>query len=171
MYDKNKGESKVKTGERIKGEDLLGKTLEVCEGGMLKVVEDKFPQVGGQYWLVKEIGKVECHRWDEDEMDLFIAKYNRIFPNEKLAKEYAKYLKKKAELSFEPNWGDKNQKKYFFWYNGEDENKWGFDYTLDMHVGNTLYFPSKQCSKILVDKFGIEKLLYFEFGIPMSQEN
>lgn len=160
----------MKVGEIIKGEDLLGKTLEVCEGGILKIVEDEFPQVGDDVWYVGEFGYVGCLKWKGEGTDLFLAKYNRIFQTKELALEYAEYLKKKAELSFEPDWGDKDQKKYFFWYDDTDVNKWGFDYTFSMHMGNTLYFPSKQCSKMLVDEFGIKKLLYFEFGIPMEGE-
>lgn len=157
----------MKTGERINGEDLLGKTLEVCEGGMFKIVEDKFPQVGSTYWFVRPLGQVDCYRWDGEEMDLFLAKYNRIFPNEKLAKEYATYLKEKAELSFEPDWKNREEIKYYFAYNYENDG-WYIGGARVAIIGNQMYFPSDQCMRELVEKTGYEKFLYFEFGVPMK---
>lgn len=159
----------MKVGEIIKGEDLLGKTLEVCEGGMLKVVEDEFPQVGDDVWYVGEFGYVGCFKWQGEGADLFLAKYNRIFQTKELALEYSDYLKKKAELSFEPDWGDFEQMKYFFYYDYEMMH-FVIRVTVNEHEGQQSYFPNRDCMDKLVVSIGEEKFLYFEFGIPMEGE-
>lgn len=159
----------MKTGERIKGEDLLGKTLEVCEGGLLKVVEDKWPQCGDKVWYLDQYGRVGWTSWARTEGDLFLAKYNRIFPTGELAQEYAEYLKKKAELSFEPDWGDKEQiKRYFVYDYGCDG--WSIFRESNRQLGQQLCFPNGECMIDLIINTGYEKFRYFEFGIPMEGE-
>lgn len=159
----------MKTGERITGEDLLSQTLEVCEGGTLKVVGDKWPRVDDELWFVGSFGAVECHWWDGNGIDLLLTKYNRIFPSKELALEYAEYLKKKAELSFEPDWEDCKQNKYYFGYNHEICTLYVGKATVGQ-VGQQLYFPNEDGMRELVREIGTRKFLYFEFGIPMESD-
>lgn len=157
----------MKTGEIIKGEDLKGKTLEVCEGGLLKVVEDKWPQYSDKVWHLDQYGRVDWTTWVRTEEDLFLARYNRIFPTRELAQEYADYLNKKAEISFDPDWIDESQFKYFFGYS-QKYNKWDIGTAAIYQMGQQLYFPNHDCMNELVESIGVEKFLYFEFNIPLS---
>lgn len=162
---------KLKVGQRFEAIDLEGETLEVVEGGLLKIVDPKkgkyVPKVEETYWYVRVNGDVDYYNFINDEIDKYILNHHPVFRTEEEAYEYKDYLelldKYKYEFSKE-EWENKNIEKLFLCFHA-DSNELGFYRSYNLKFQNCIYFKSKEDAEDFIEEAGKENVKRFMFDV------
>ncbi|HAH93682.1 MAG TPA: hypothetical protein DCM01_07545 [Dielma fastidiosa] len=155
--------------KKIKVEELAGKELEVLEDGTLRLIENKnhgryIPPVGEWYYFISDFGDIHNSVNDETTDDDWNINHNLVFRTEEECKEYKKFLELLDEYKCELNWEDKNECKYYLYY---DKLK---DY-LDMDANSScqtqgaFYFKSMADAKEFIKKAGKYKIKQYMFDV------
>ena len=162
----------LKVGQRFEAIDLEGETLEVVEGGLLKIVNPKkgkyVPKVEETYWYVRSNGNVDYYRYTNDEIDKYILNHHPVFRTEEEAYEYKDYLelldKYKYEFSKE-EWKNKNIEKWYLSFMSEYSGAFDCCPTYTRKHPNCVYFKSEEDAEAFIEEAGEENVKRFMFDI------
>ena len=124
---------------------------------MLKPKGDWEPWLGENYYFISEDLQVSLARNKGDDYA-----YARIMKrNVYRTKEEAQFALGMyhfcKERSFEPDWGDENQKKYFLYLDCKYKE---INYMFDNNLNHfkPFYYPSKEVVQEIIDKYSFEEL-------------
>nr|DAG69154.1 MAG TPA: hypothetical protein [Caudoviricetes sp.] len=160
----------LKVGQRFEAIDLEGETLEVVEGGLLKIVEPKkgkfVPKEGEVYWYIGLYGKTIDTIYDSD-TDSWLVKHHPVFRTEDEAVEYKLYLeildKYKYEFSKE-EWENRDIEKwrlYYFIVSDELTKSRAYKFKL----ANCTYFKTQEDVESFIEEAGEENVKKFMFDV------
>jgi hypothetical protein len=110
--------------------EISDESFEAFKKQLLKKDKRFVPAKGQEYWCVMSDGMSQRLSWINDEYDLFRLGQGNVFKTEEGAEEHAEYLKAisdvtnyiyENDLQVEPDWEDKDQRKYVIQHdhNGE----------------------------------------------------
>ena len=157
----------LKVGQRFEAIDLEGETLEVVEGGLLKIVEPKkgkfVPKEGELYWFIDLYGYV-CSEFEYDE---WFIKHETVFRTREEVQQYKRYLdvldKYKYEFSKE-EWENENIEKWHLCCHTESgELSWYCAFTTKSP--NCVYFKTQEDAEAFVEEAGEENVKKFMFDV------
>lgn len=161
----------LKVGQRFEAIDLEGETLEVVEGGLLKIVEPEkgkyVPKVEETYWYVRSNGDVDYYRFANDKIDEYLINHQPVFRAEEEAYEYKDYLelldKYKYEFSKE-EWEDEETSKWFIECIYPDTR---LVIVFNSYVKFPLqaYFKSQEDAEAFINEVGEESIKRFMFDV------
>ena len=157
----------LKVGQRFEAIDLEGETLEVVEGGLLKIVEPKkgkfVPKEGELYWYVDSYGYVGS----EFEYDEWLIKHKPVFRTREEVEEYKRYLdvldKYKHEFTYE-EWENRDIEKwrlYYFIVSDELTKSRAYKFKLP----NCTYFKTQEDVESFIKEAGEENVKKFMFDV------
>jgi len=149
----------------IYGKDLAGKKFERLENGDLREVQTgKFvPKVGEIYYYLNTDGYVKETYHDDAPSDYRILKHHLVFRTSVECEEYKHYLEVLNKYTFEPDWNDWKQEKWFIFYNCMMKSI-DCDYTLHWRYRD-YFFVSCEMVKAFVDEVGEDAVKRFMFDI------
>ena len=157
----------LKVGQRFEAIDLEGETLEVVEGGLLKIVNPKkgkyVPKEGELYWFIDSYGYV-CSEFEYDE---WFIKHKTVFRTREEVQQYKRYLdvldKYKYEFTDE-EWKDCNLEKWVIKYFCNNQTLHVFSRFVGKY-SNCTYFKSKEDAKAFIKEVGEENVKRFMFDV------
>ena len=155
-------EEKTMEKKIIKGEYLKNKKLELLEDGTLRIIEEpkgKFiPEHDEPYWFVNSFGIICYDMYNNREFDKYRLDNYKIFKTNKECELYLHYLDDKNRLKKEYVYGEDN---YFMRCIGDE-----IDCSLYRNIKcTTTYFKSEDDIKLLINKYGEDKIKEWEFDI------
>ena len=124
------------------------------------------PKDGEVYWYITEHGHAVYDIWEDDNIDDERYAIGNCFPTEESAEfevERLKVIAEMKEFSFEQDWNNKYQRKYFLYYNCD-----GADIEIDFYVStayDVIYFNSKEQAQACIDSVGQERIKKYYFRI------
>lgn len=130
-----------------------------------EIEDDEFPRLGEQYWFVDSVGNVFGDCWYDSMADNYRKDFLRIFKTKKECKRYLEIQKafKEESKKFEPNWKDCDSRKYYLFYDHNDNSiKIGYLLTIQF---KSLFFESREVLEELISRFGEEDIKKYYFGI------
>lgn len=130
-----------------------------------EIEDDEFPRLGDQYWFVDTDGYVVYSYWDDNTTSDYRKDFIRIFKTKKECERYLEIQKafKEESKKFEPNWKDCDSRKYYLFYDHNDNSiKIGYLLTIQF---KSLYFESREVLEELISRFGEEDIKKYYFGI------
>ena len=122
---------------------------------MISPKVDWKPQIGEEYWMINGFGKVVDERWESLAYDHFALRKRNVYRTKEEAQFALDMYHFCKERSFEPDWGDGNQKKYFLSLEG---NKVVTDYLFSYRHFLPFYYPTSEAVKEIIDKYSFEEL-------------
>ena len=131
----------------------------------VEIEDDEFPRLGEQYWFVDSVGNVFGDCWYDSMADNYRKDFLRIFKTKKECKRYLEIQKafKEESKKFEPNWKDCDSRKYYLFYDHNDNSiKIGYLLTIQF---KSLFFESREVLEELISRFGEEDVKKYYFGI------
>ena len=129
----------------------------------------EIPERDKLYWYIDAEGNIETEFWDNDIIDWKYYKNVNVYTNEKLAKSDAradkliKSLRRFAKLNNkkEIDWDDKNQKKWYIYYNFQS-NCISQTCSYAFRATGIIYFDNEDTVKEAINKYEKELLWYFK---------
>lgn len=160
--------SKLKVGQRFEAIVLEGETLEVVEGGLLKIVNPKkgkyVPKEGELYWFIDSYGYI-CSEFEYDE---WFIKHKTVFRTREEVQQYKRYLdvldKYKYEFSKE-EWKNKNIEKWYLSFMSEYSGAFDCCPTYTRKHPNCVYFKSEEDAEDFIEEAGKDNIKKFMFDI------
>lgn len=145
----------------IKDEEKLLKLLYKNEKWM--------PNRNEYYYMVDfPYDSVMRYLWYNGIYDIYYYKHNNCFQTEAEAKKCLEIHRTFEEASFEPNWYDCDQNKYFFSISYADNfQKIDINSTNYFRFHNQYYFPSREIAQSLLNKFGQKDIAKYIFGVEI----
>lgn len=140
---------------------------------LMKMVEKKksskwMPEKYGKYWFVGSSGFAVRDTWDDATTDNYRRDFLGIFKTKEECERYLEIQKAFKEASFEPDWKDGNQRKYYVRTSYIDDKG---HYKLEIadvcwtNVGCQFYFVSREICEGLIKRFDEKDILKYVFGI------
>lgn len=157
----------LKVGQRFEAIDLEGETLEVVEGGLLKIVDPKkgkfVPKEGELYWFIDSYGYI-CSEFEYDE---WFIKHKTVFRTREEVQQYKRYLdildKYKHEFSAE-EWINENIEKWHLCYYTES-GAWSGYCAFTIKSPNCTYFKSQEDAEAFIKEAGETNVKRFMFDV------
>ena len=119
------------------------------------------------YWFIDYYGNVMWANWDNYNCDNYRRDFLRIFKTGAEAERYLEIIRACKEASFEPDWENDKQYKYFFeWIDSDQELDISFSFVCNN--GCQFYFESKKIMKELINKFGEKNIAKCLFNIEID---
>ncbi len=150
----------------IKGEELVGKELEVLDDGTLRLIEKpmKFiPNVGERYWYLN-YGEVAFDKNDAASSDNWIINHQLVFRTKKECEDYTTFLELLDKYKCELNWEDANESKYYLYYDKSNDYL-DIDGNLNCQTQGVFYFKSQSDVKEFIAKAGKDNIKRFMFDV------
>ena len=155
--------------KKIKGEELAGGELEVLEDGTFRLIEEEkqtkyIPNTGEYYCYIDEFGNVNGSVNDGTIDDSWLIDHQLVFKNEKECKEYKKFLELLDEYKCELNWEDKNECKYYLYYDKLTDYIYT-DANCSCQTQGTFYFKSKKDIEEFIKRAGKDNIKRYMFNV------
>lgn len=126
------------------------------------------PKDGDIYWYINQYGNITnngtCGTYPTCEYQL---SFMRLFKTYGEAVRYLEIMKACKEASFEPDWEDSSQTKYYFSYNYRDYHTI-IDRCCKFDYGSQFYFESFEKARDLINKFGEKNIAKYVLGIEVE---
>lgn len=156
----------------IEGEKIeLELTKEQIDKILNRIKNKKFiPKNKQPFYTYYKNNNGDYHIWWDyyntyDVKHISLEQNSNIFETEKEVKEYIEYLKALDIYTFEPDWDNDNQVKWFIYYSSSD-NEIHTDYYCCRCFSKTIsYFNSKTEAIDFINKVGKENVKKFMFNI------
>ena len=157
----------MKLSEWIKkyGDCEITEEMEKC----IKKKKGKWmPEKGEFYYFINDHCCMVTHsRWDGDKTDNYRRDFMRIFKTLEEAERYLGIMKACKEVSFEPDWDDYEQGKYYFqWLHGHSKLEVNKLYTVN--EGHPFYFKYEEVAKRLMYVFGEKDIAKYVLGVEVE---
>lgn len=165
-------ENNKKEEEKMKLSDFIKKygDCEVTEE-MEKSIKKKkgkwMPARGQNYCFVNDGGLVIHSIWDCDYTDNYRRDFMRIFKTVEEAERYLEIMKACKEASFEPDWDDHNQRKFYLSYDyrgnlAVEHSCWS------IKGADRYYFESDYEALELIHKFGNKDIAKYVLDVEIE---
>lgn len=152
----------------IKGEELAGKELEVLEDGTLRLIKEKptryIPQAGKTYYFINVCGTIRFATNENLISDSWLINHYPVFRTCEDCDEYKKFLELLDEYKCELNWEDKNECKYYLYYDKLTDYI-DTDANCSCQTQGTFYFKSKKDTKEFIEKAGKDNIKRYMFDV------
>ena len=122
---------------------------------MLKPKGDWIPKMNDKYWEIDSCGEVVYELWDNSSYDHFMLGKRNVYQTEEEAQFALDMYHFCKERSFEPDWEDDNQKKYFL---SSGEKVVVADYWYSYRHFLPFYYPTKEAAQEIINKYSFEEL-------------
>ena len=122
---------------------------------MLKPKGDWKPKNGEEYCLITTVLGICYDNYSNTECDNNRLSKRNVYRTEEEAQFALDMYHFCKERSFEPDWGDGNQKKYFLSLEG---NKVVTDYLFSYRHFLPFYYPTSKAVKEIIDKYSFDEL-------------
>lgn len=150
----------------IKGDELVGRELEVLEDGTLRLIEKKpkkfVPDTKQIYWYVNSLGFVNGS-YNETEDDKWLLSRQPVFETEEECREYRSFLDLLEEYRRELDWKG-TEWKFNLYYNALDDCI-KFDRSINCQEQGSFYFESEEKIKEFIDKAGTDNIKRYMFDM------
>lgn len=151
----------------IKGEELVGKELEVLDDGTLRLIEKKFkkfiPDIGENYWYLN-YGEVIIERNDDADRDNWIINHQLVFRTDKECEEYKEFLKLLDEYKCDLDWEDDNKSKYYLYYDKSNDYL-DIDSNSTCQTQGAFYFKCESDIDCFIKRAGEDNIKRFMFDV------
>lgn len=152
------------TKQIINGSELAGKKLEVLEDGLLREVKQKYiPEYEDCYYFIDSHGRINGYAYSGNDYDKWIIKHNHVFHTKEECKQYKRYIEMLDEYTFEPDWKDIDQERWYIIYNHSEE-RLDVDYSYGTQYHN-YYFETLNKINEFIEKVGELNIKRFMFDI------
>lgn len=150
--------------EYINGSELANKRFIQLENGDLREVQGKYvPKYNEPYYYLGNCGRISFYYNRDNSVDEWILKHNLVFRTEEECKDYKKLLETLDEYTFEPDWNDEEQEKWYLEFNHRDcELMFILCYYMRPQC---VCFQSKERGEAFVEKVGEEAVKRYMFDI------
>ena len=122
---------------------------------MIKPKGDWIPKKGEEYCLITTVLGICYDNYSNTECDNNRLSKRNVYRTEEEAQFALDMYHFCKERSFEPDWGDGNQKKYFLSLEG---NKVVTDYLFSYRHFLPFYYPTSEAVKEIIDKYSFDEL-------------
>lgn len=125
-----------------------------------KLIEPKEgwkPKKGEEYWIVSTTGEVVCVEWYGYGCDLFNFDKRNVYRTKEEAQfalDMYEFCKKR---SFEPNWKDRSEERYYLYLDIEDHNVYGGS-TIYLNGFRPFYYPTYDAVQEVIHQYSFEEL-------------
>lgn len=123
---------------------------------LIEPKEEWKPEFGKTYWAIH--GGIVAHMtWEDDKIDLFnFSKCNvyRTKEEAQFALDMYDFCKKR---SFEPDWKDMSEEKYYLYLNIEGHNVYGGS-TIYLNGFRPFYYPTYNAVEEVIHQYSFEEL-------------
>ena len=146
----------------MKLKDLISKYGE-CEVSeeMLNMIkkdnEDWKPKSGEDYWLIDSRGSVQKDSWLGIHTDNFRLQKRNVYRTREEAQSALDMYYFCKKRSFEPDWNDERQEKFYIYFNLRDKVVVGNSYNIINNCA-PFYYPTKEAIQEVIDKYTFEEL-------------
>ena len=110
------------------------------------------PNRGEIYYRIEEDGYIEDYYWDGENFDKNNFSTHNCWQNYEEAERCKKIRDAFQWASFEPDWKDLKETKYFIYYDCECENL-QIGQTKTNNYGLSFYFEKYQVAEVLIQKY------------------
>lgn len=145
----------------IDGSELADMKFEIQEDGTLKqIVKGKFvPRHGEKYYYIGIYGLIKC----DDAGDHWLFNHQLVFRTKKECEEYRNFLDLLDEYTFEPDWNNSYQTKWFIYYDHNGKkiiigHLWSAQTT-------AIWFKSEEIAEEFIEKVGEKNIKQFMFDV------
>ena len=125
------------------------------------------PVAGERYWYVTSYGSVYSDTWSRHYADEYRIDFLRIFKTEKEAERYLEIQKACKKASFEPDWENDDQRKFYLVYDYRT-NSVTTDTGWSVKLTNCYYFESEYEELVLINKFGEKDIVKYVLGVEVE---
>lgn len=148
--------------EYINGSELANKRFIKLDNGDLREVQGKYvPKYNELYYYLGNCGRIASYYNRDNSVDEWILKHNLVFRTEDECKDYKKLLETLDEYTFEPDWNDEEQEKWYLEFNHRDcELMFILCYYMRPQC---VCFQSKERGEAFVEKVGEEAVERYMF--------
>lgn len=147
----------------INGSELANKRFIQLENGDLREAQGKYvPEHEQQYYFLNIYGCIILATYNSySSIDKWAMKHNLVFRTEEECKDYKKLLETLDEYTFEPDWNDGEQEKWYLEFNHRDcELMFILCYYMRPQC---VCFQSKERGEAFVEKVGEEAVERYMF--------
>ena len=155
----------MKLSEFIKkyGDCEITEEMEKC----IKKKGKWMPEIGETYWYIDSSGSVQGISWKNTNVDNYRRDFMRIFKTHKEIVRYLAIIRACKEASFEPDWKNDKQYKWFFeWI--DNDRELNISYSFLCNNGCQFYFKSGKIMEELINKFGEKDIVKYLFNIEIN---
>lgn len=125
------------------------------------------PEIGETYWYIDSSGSVQGISWKNTNVDNYRRDFMRIFKTHKEIVRYLAIIRACKEASFEPDWKNDKQYKWFFeWI--DNDRELNISYSFLYNKGCQFYFKSGKIMEELINKFGEKDIVKYLFNIEIN---
>ena len=132
--------------------EVNGKLVE-----MLKPKGDWIPKMNDTYWKINICGEVVYILWKDCCFDYFALHKRNVYRTEEEAQFALDMYNFCRERSFDPDWDDSNQIKYFLYLNCETKIC-DYDYVASFNRMLPFYYPKAEAVNEVINKYSFEEL-------------
>lgn len=152
----------------IKGEELVGKELEVLEDGALRLVKEKsakyVPMIDERYYYVDKHGCVHLTENSSIVYDKWLISHNLVFKTKEECEEYKNFLELLDEYRSELDWENENELKFRLHYN-HISDKIEIDCNARHQIQGAFYFKCESDIDCFIKKAGENNIKRFMFDV------
>lgn len=146
----------------INGSELTNKRFIQLENGDLREVKERYiPEVGEVYYCLYPSGGVAKRTYQGILTDIWILKHNHVFRTYEECEDYKKFLKTLDEYTFEPDWNNQEQEKWFLRFNLNNHRLYFICFYATQCCGAC--FDSKEKGEAFVEAVGSEAVERYMF--------
>lgn len=134
---------------------------------MIKPKKEKWkPKDGDDFWYIDLSGFI-THAYFMGISHQYIIDYSRFFKTPEEADRCLEIMEACKVASFEPDWEDSGQGKYYFTYVYKTHE---VNICVSMHTnfGGQFYFKSKDVAQELIDKFGEKDIAKYVLNVEID---
>lgn len=135
---------------------------------MIKSKKGKWkPKDREEFWYINSDGYVCRGYYVDDNYYKYTTDFLRIFKTSEEADRYLEIMEACKAASFEPDWEDSSQGKYYFTYVHKAHE---VNICVSMHTnfGGQFYFKSKDVAQELIDKFGEKDIVKYVLNVEID---
>lgn len=152
----------------IKGEELVGKELEVLDDGTLRLIENKskkfIPNTGEEYWYIHNLGSIESTLNDGADEDYWLMRQQMVFKTKEECEEYKEFLELLDEYRSELDWNNENELKFRLHYNNISD-KIEIDCNGGHQIQGVFYFKRESDIDCFIKRAGEDNIKRFMFDV------
>lgn len=141
-------------------------------GKMIQKPKGKWmPGKGEEYWFICGLGVISKDAWHNTWSDNYRRDFLRIFKTEEEVERYLEIQKAFKKASFEPDWKNARQVKYYLIHNryGGTDCVLSYSWSYAVGGGAPFYFENKEIIGELIGRFGKKDILKYIFGIEEDE--
>lgn len=125
--------------------------------GMINSKDEWVPKLKEGYYCITGVGSVSNNTFKGGDYDKFRVDKRNCYQTKEEAQIALDMYNFCKERSFEPDWEDSNQSKYFLYLNCEAKIC-DYDYVASFNRMLPFYYPTKEVAQEIINKYSFEEL-------------